>query len=97
MNVRVEPDKNAPGVAASDYVRVSTSCDPLDDTVTLATIERVVARKRRKASTPPVHIKTLVLNKPMSPDAAVGFATCYAERKNIPVIFMNRPLSAREA
>jgi len=91
MNVKLIPDHNVRNHAGNDYVRVSTSTDPEDDTVTLATIERVVERARRRASTPPVRIKTLVLNKPMTPDAAVGLATCYAERKNIPVVCMNKP------
>jgi hypothetical protein len=96
MNVRVIPDSDSKNYPGSDYVRVSTCNDPLDDTVTLATIERVVARKRRRASTPPTLIRTLVQQQPMSPDAAVGLATCYAERKNIPVVYMNRPLAAGE-
>jgi len=91
MNVKVIPDHNSRSHAGNDYVRVSTCTDPLDDTVTLATIERVVERACRRASTPPVRIKTLVMKQPMSQDEAMGLATCYAERKNIPVVCMNQP------
>ena len=71
-----------------EYVAVRTCQDPLDETITLATIQRVVEKTVRKAPTDPQwHIKTLVLAKPMSPDAAIGFATLYAERKHIPVVY----------
>jgi hypothetical protein len=70
----------------SDYVRVSTCTDPLDDTVTLATIQRFVVKLRSDAEEARLHVKTLVLRQPMSADEALGFATRYAERKNIPVV-----------
>lgn len=69
-----------------DYVRVCTSSDPFDDTVTLATIQRFVARPVGKKDAP-WRVKTLILDKPMSLDAAVGLATCYAKRKNISVVY----------
>jgi hypothetical protein len=28
------------------------------------------------------------MERPMSPDAALGFATCYAERKKIPIVYV---------
>ena len=70
-----------------DFVRVRTQVDPNDETVTLATIERVVEKARvRRVDDPPWHVRTLVLETPMSPDTAVGLATRYAERKQIPVV-----------
>lgn len=89
MNVKVIPGQDSQELAGRDYVRVSTCNDPLDDTVTLATIERVIEKNSREESAPAVHVKTLVQRQPMSQDAAVGLATCYAERKHIPVVFMN--------
>ena len=75
----------------SDYLCVSTCSDPNDDTVTLATIQRVVEKiddeQHRK---PKRNVKTLVMEAPMSPDAALGFATRYAERKQIPVIYTKK-------
>lgn len=88
MGVRVvHKDQPATG-GDRDYVRVSTSADPNDDTVTLATIQRVIegvgaedAAERRQ------HIKTLIMEKPMPRDVALGLATCYARRKGIPVVY----------
>ena len=70
-----------------DYVRVSTCSDPLDDTITLATIERFVAKGQFAEAAKRVHVKTLVQRLPMSTREALGLATCYAERKNIPVVY----------
>ena len=86
MSVRVVKD---PGTTTDnrDYVRVSTSPDPNDDTVTLATIQRIVEKLNlERASAPKLHVKTLIMQQPMTPDAALGLATCYAERKQIPVV-----------
>ena len=85
MAVRIVPSETRQQ-PESDYVRVSTCSDPLDDTVTLATIQRFVEKERPEGDTR-VHVKTLVMRRPMSPDEALGFATCYAERKNIPVVY----------
>ena len=73
-----------------DFVRLRAHTDPSDNTVTLATIERVVERCLKDVeedSGTQWHIKTLVLDQPMSLDAAVGLATRYAERKGIPVVY----------
>jgi hypothetical protein len=72
---------------AADFVRVSTCSDPNDDTVTLATIQRVVEKNDAKKIGHRWHVKTLIMEQPMSPDEALGFATRYAARKNIPVVF----------
>ena len=71
-----------------EYVAVRTCRDPLDETITLATIQRVIEKTARQAPTDPLwHVKTLVLAKPMTTDDAIGFATRYAERKHIPVVY----------
>jgi len=71
-----------------EFVSVRVQQDPHDETVTLATIERFVERRVvRRPHDSPWHVKTIVCDQPMSPDAAIGFATCYAERKQIPVVY----------
>ncbi len=90
MAVRVVAKKVGGGTQDADFVRVRACPDPQDDTVTLATIERVVERCRDaedELSEPDWFVKTLVLEQPMSMDAALGFATRYAERKGIPVVY----------
>jgi len=86
MTVRIVPEHQSSERPGSDYLRVSTCSDPLDDTVTLATIQRFVEREKPKDESRRVHIKTLVLRKPMSQDDALGLARCYAERKHIAVV-----------
>ena len=81
MEVRIVRHEQVQRCPEGDYVRVCTSGDPNDDTVTLATIQRVVDKS------PKQYVKTLVMERPMSPDAALGFATCYAERKRISVVY----------
>jgi hypothetical protein len=91
MEVRVVSAPPSATCAETDYVRVHTCSDPSDDTVTLATIERVVekasAESRAKA---PKRVKTLIMRRPMSPDEALGLATRYAERKKIPVVYADQ-------
>lgn len=86
MTVKIVAESHSDGQPGSDYVRVSTCSDPLDDTVTLATIQRFVERQRQDDAKP-VHVKTLVMKQPMSSNEALGLATCYAARKNIPVVY----------
>ena len=86
MDVRVICPLPTSGYPETDYVRVHTCTDPLDDTVTLATIERVVDRATED-SKPRKRIKTLVTRLRMSPDAALDLATSYAEAKKIPVVY----------
>jgi hypothetical protein len=85
MDVRIMSALPSSSCAENDYVRVQTCSDPGDDTVTLATIERIT--DRLKDGAPAKHIKTLIVRQPMSPDAALGLATSYAERKHIPVVY----------
>jgi hypothetical protein len=87
MAVRIVTQRESREQPETDYVRVSTCSDPLDDTVTLATIQRFVEKQRRDGASRGVHVKTLVMRKPMSSNDALGFATRYAERKNIPVVY----------
>jgi len=88
MSVRVvSTDESVDPSAAADYVRVRTFSAPEDDTVTLATIERFVEKAHCEEPTDSTwKVRTLVLEQPMSLDQAMGFATCYAERKHIPLV-----------
>jgi len=90
MAVKILAEFTDPEAADQDFVRVRAHPDPGDDTVTLATIERVVeccGEDAEEAAGSHWHIKTLVLDQPMTLDAAVGLATRYAERKGIPVVY----------
>jgi hypothetical protein len=88
MTVKIVAERQSADSPGNDYVRVSTCNDPLDDTVTLATIQRFVERQNRNdASNKRIHIKTLVMKQPMTTKEALGLATCYAARKNIPVVY----------
>jgi hypothetical protein len=90
MAVKIVAEVTKPSSADEDFVRVRAHTDPSDETVTLATIERVVERCGRaedESGGAQWHIKTLVLDQPMSLDAAVGLAARYAERKGIPVVY----------
>jgi hypothetical protein len=71
---------------APDYVRVHTEPEPLDDTVVLATIERVTDRTEPSAAGK-TRVKTLLARRPMPVDAALTFAMSYAARKHIPVVY----------
>lgn len=88
MGVRIVHQDDPQGCADRDYVRVSTSADPNDDTVTLATIQRIVEKPTATLDTNQNwHIKTLVMDQPMMLTDALGLATLYAERKGIPVVY----------
>jgi hypothetical protein len=82
MDVRVLTAPPAPG-SEQDYICVHTDADPLDDTVVLATIERVTDRTKGKVK----RVKTLLARQRMSPDAALDLATSYAEWKQVPVVY----------
>jgi hypothetical protein len=91
MTVKIICGEALASCVDSDYVRVSTSSDPNDDTVTLATIQRVIEKSNGSPqSAPKPHVKSLVVDRPMSFDAALGLATCYAERKGIAVVYSDR-------
>lgn len=85
MDVRIMSALPSSSCPENDYVRVQTYSDPGDDTVTLATIERIT--DRLKDGTLAKRVKPLVVRQPMSQGAALGLATSYAERKHIPVVY----------
>lgn len=91
MEVRIvhrDLDNQCDPCRGSDFVRVCTCSDPDDDTVTLATIQRIVDKSNGTLeSERNWRVKTLIIDKPMSHDEALGLATCYAERKGIPVVY----------
>lgn len=86
MEVRIVSADSPAAAAETDYVRVETWCDPEQDTVTLATIERVVRKSQTRPEASAQRIKTLVQKLPMSPHDALGFARRYAERKKIGLV-----------
>jgi hypothetical protein len=75
--------------AAPDYVRVHTEPEPLDDTVVLATIERVTDRTEPTAACK-TRVKILLARRPMSAEAVLTLAMSYAARKHIPVVYAER-------
>ena len=90
MEVRVVHTLPTCQRSETDYVRVHTCTAPFDDTVTLATIERVVENANPtpdEGDTPVKHVKTLIMRQPMTPDEALELATSYAERKQIEVVY----------
>ena len=87
MEVRVLSAPPSSGYPENDYICVHTDADPLDDTVVLATIERVTDRTQGKVK----RVKTLLARVRMSIDAALGLATSYAEWKQVPVVYADSP------
>ena len=85
MEVRVLGALPTSGCPDQDYVCVHTDTDPLDDTVVLATIERVT--DRTKGPTTTKRVKTLLARQRMSVNEALGLATRYAEWKEVPVVY----------
>jgi hypothetical protein len=84
MEVRVLPAAPpSSGYPDKDYICVHTDTDPLDDTVVLATIERVTDRTKGKVK----RVKTLLTRVRMTVDAALGLATSYAQWKQVPVVY----------
>ena len=81
-------------VAEPDYLRVQVTADPADDTVTLATIERITAwgsqeaAMRKKTAR---QVRPLVVNRPMSSEEALVLAKSYAEHKHIAVVLADQP------
>jgi len=83
MEVRVLAAQPSSGYPEQDYICVHTDTDPLDDTVVLATIERVTDRTKGRVK----RVKTLLTRVRMTVDAALGLATSYAEWKQVPVVY----------
>jgi hypothetical protein len=76
----------------TDYVRVHTCTVPDDDTVVLATIERVVDKDSGAASERTElsrRVRKLITRR-MTASAALELATSYAERKKIPVVYADQ-------
>jgi len=90
MEVRVVHTLPTCQRSETDYVRVHTCTAPDDDTVTLATIERVVEKANPKPDEADTLVKTLITRQPMTPDEALELATSYAQRKNIEVVYADR-------
>jgi hypothetical protein len=90
MEVRVIHAESESSCPEKDYLRVHTYSDPFDDTITLATIVRVVEKPRgavARASDVIKRVKTIIMRQRMSPEQALDLATSYAEHKNIPVVY----------
>ncbi len=83
MEVRLLARPPTSGCPEQDYICVHTDADPLDDTVVLATIERVTDRTKGKVK----RVRTLLARVRMSVEAALGLATSYAEWKQVPVVY----------
>jgi hypothetical protein len=93
MEVRVVCAQPTSSCPETDYVHVHTYSDPFDETVTLATIERVVEKplgaptlRSRIAK----RVKTLIMRQRMSPDDALEVARRYAEHKQISVVYADQ-------
>ena len=96
MEVRVLNALPTVGRYEKDYLRVRTCSDPENDTVTLATIERVTDKTVAAKSTM-TRVRTLIERRPMSTDSALELATSYAERKQIPVVYTHATTDDRHA
>ena len=93
MEVKVLNAPPLPGSAEPDYLRVHTEPEPFDDTVVLATIERVTDRAKPGEEVTQ-RIRTLVARRPMPVDAVLTFAMSYAARKHIPVVYADANAAA---
>jgi len=93
MEVRVLSMSPSPGSPEPDYLRIHTEPEPLDDTVVLATIERVTDRaKPGEAVTQ--RVRTLVARCPMAANAVLTLAMSYAARKHIPIVYADADVGA---
>jgi|GEM_PF-2479371 hypothetical protein len=96
MDIRVVEERSTPTLSEPDYVRVQVFPDPEQDTMTLATIERVVCKPDEKRASLIRRVKKLIENQPMTRDAALGFARLYAARKRIKLVLTAEESEARE-
>ena len=64
MEVKVLNVQPPAGSSGPDYVRVHTEPEPFDDTVVLATIERVTSDQRQSRPSGHLGIKTIVARRP---------------------------------
>jgi len=86
MDIRVVDERSVPAAPEPDYVRVRVFPDPEQDTMTLATIERIVCKPDEKRASLIQRVKKLIEKQPMTRDAALGFARLYAKRKRIKLV-----------
>jgi len=93
MEVKLLNVRSSPGSSEPDYLRVHTEPEPFDDTVVLATIERVTDRAKPGEEVTQ-RIRTLVARRPMPADAVLTFAMSYAARKHIPVVYADADAGA---
>ena len=83
MTVQVIRDSDGTR-AGGDFLRVY--CQRRDGSpATFATIERVFGGEIRTRTW---HFRTLLSNEPMDEEIATRFAAAYAERKHIPVVYV---------
>jgi hypothetical protein len=94
VEVRVLSTSPSPDCPENDYVRLHTDADPFDDTVVLATIERVTDRTKRGESAAK-RVKTLLARQRMSAYAALVLATSYAVWKQVPVVYADAAAQSR--
>ncbi|MDP2325180.1 MAG: hypothetical protein Q8N51_14280 [Gammaproteobacteria bacterium] len=83
MTVHVVRDHDAT-CAGGDFLRVYCQ-RRAGSPATFATIERVFGGEVRTRTW---HFRTLVSDAPMDEQIATEFAAAYAERKNIPVVYV---------
>jgi hypothetical protein len=83
MSVHVVRDRDATQ-AGGDFLRVYCQRRP-GSPVTYATIERVFGGEVRTRTW---HFRTLLADAQMDEEVATEFAAAYAERKNIPVVYV---------
>jgi hypothetical protein len=86
MDIKVLNVSPLSGTREPDYLRVHTEPESIDDTVVLATIERVTDRAK-PGEVVMQRVKTLVARQLMPADAVLTFAMSYAARKHIPVVY----------
>src|SRR5690606_27179882 len=95
MDIRVMDERATPALSEPDYVRVRVVAHPEEDTMTIATIERVVRKPDEKRASLIERVKKLIEKQPMTLDAALGFARLYAARKGIPLVLKAEDSSPR--
>lgn len=95
-NVKVVNEGSTPALSEPDYLRVQVYPDPEQDTMTLATIERVVMKPGEERTSLTRRVRKLIERQPMTRDAAVGFARRYAARKGIGLVLTAEESEARQ-
>lgn len=94
-NIKVIDEGSTPALSEPDYLRVHVYSDPEQDTMTLATIERVVVKPDEERTSLTRRVRKLIEKQPMTRDAAVVFARLYAARKGIGLVLTAEESAAR--